>query len=159
MRSSRGSGARFVGMLVVLAGLSIWLAAGASAKFGLRLWVSTSQPRVGQAVSARILTGPLGGGACRMRLLAVAPGVGRQRALDAFIGGGYVVMGPTGPSFHRVRASRRLGFLARMRRTGPTRWRATLEFPRAGRWQLVVPNWCAPGYATPPPAIRLVTVH
>jgi hypothetical protein len=34
-----------------------------------------------------------------------------------------------------------------------------VSFPRRGRWQLIVPNWCAPGYASPLPAVRVVTVR
>jgi hypothetical protein len=150
---------RFVAMLVVVAGLSSWLALSASAKFGLRLSVSESQPQIGQPVSVLIRTGPLGSEVCRMRLVAVAPGVNRYRALDAFINGGYSVMGPSGFSFHRLRATRRLGFLVHAWRSSPTSWRATVKFPRRGGWQLIVPNWCAPGYASPPPAVRIVTVR
>jgi hypothetical protein len=139
--------------------LSLWLALGASAKFGLQLSVSRAQAHIGQPVSVLIRTGPVGAGACRMRLVAVAPGINRYHALDAFIDGGYSVMGPSGPSFHRLRATPRLGFLARTRRTSATSWRATVKFPRRGRWQLIVPNWCAPGYASPLPAVRVITVR
>jgi hypothetical protein len=156
---SRGSGVRFAILLTMLVGLSLWLALGAAAKFGLRLSVSQSQPHTGQPVSVLIRTGPVGTEACRMRLLAVAPGVNRYHALDAFILGGYTVGGPFGSTFHPLRATRRLGFLAHTRRTSPTSWRATVSFPRRGRWQLIVPNWCAPGYASPLPAVRVVTVR
>lgn len=146
-------------LVAVVLGLSLWLAGGAAAKFGMRLLLSESHPHVGQPVSVLIRSGPVGSGPCRMRLVAVAPGINRYRALDAFINGGYGVMGPSGPSFHRLRATRRLGFLVRMHRSSPTTWRRTLKFPRRGRWQLIVPNWCAPGYATPLPAIRTVKVR
>ncbi|HKO26387.1 MAG TPA: hypothetical protein VJU80_02940 [Solirubrobacteraceae bacterium] len=159
MLVSRGSGVRFATLLAILVGLSLWLALGAAAKFGLRLSVSQSHPHVGQPVSVLIRTGPVGTGACRMRLVAVAPGINRYHALDALINGGYTVMGPSGPSFHHLRATRRLGFLAHTRRSSPTTWRATVKFPRRGRWQLIVPNWCAPGYASPLPAVRVITVR
>lgn len=159
MLVSRGSSLRFAIAFAILLGLSLWFALGAAAKDGLRLSVSQSQPHIGQRVSTVIRTGSVSTGACRMRLVAVAPGVNRYRALDAFINGGYSVMGPSGFSFHRLRATPRLGFLAHMRRSSPTSWRATLTFPRRGRWQLIVPNWCAPGYASPPPAVRIVTVR
>ena len=94
-----------------------------------------------------------------MRLVAVAPGIDRYHALDAFINGGYSVMGPSGSSTHHLRATSRLGFLARLRRTGPTKWTTTVKFPRPGNWRLIVPNWCAPGYASPLPADRKVTVQ
>ena len=38
------------------------------------------------------------------------------------------------------------------------RWAANVRFPRPGSWRLVVPNWGAPGYAIPPPVIRVVRV-
>jgi hypothetical protein len=83
MLVSRGSGVRFAILSAILAGLTLWLAVGAAAKFGVRLSVSPSQPRIGQPVSVLIRTGPIGTGACRMRLLAVAPGIDRYHALDA----------------------------------------------------------------------------
>ena len=159
MLVSRRRGVRFAALSAIALGPSLWLALGAAAKDGLRLSVSQSQPHIGQPVSAVIRTGPVGTGPCRMRLVAVAPGVNRYRALDAFIDGGYSVMGPSGFSFHRIRATWRLGFLAHTRRSSPTTWRATVTFPRRGRWQLIVPNWCARGYASPPPAVRIVTVR
>lgn len=155
---SHGSGVRCAVLSTVLVGLSLWLAVGAAAKYGLRLSVSQSHPHTGDPVSVLIRTGPVGTGACRMRLVAVAPEVDRYHALDAFIIGGYSVDGPFGSTFHPLRATPRLGFLAHTRRTSPTSWRATVKFPRRGRWQLIVPNWCAPGYATPLPAVRAITV-
>src|SRR5437660_3003190 len=73
--------------------------------------------------------------------------------------GGYAGNWPFGTTVHRLRATPRLGFLAHMRRSSGTSWRATVEFPRAGNWQLIVPNWCAPGYASPLPAVRVLTVR
>jgi hypothetical protein len=150
---------RFLAMLAVVAALSSWLALSASAKFGLRLSVSESQPQVGQPVSVVIRTGPVGSGVCRMRLVAVAPGINREHALDALVLGGYAVNGPFGTTVHRLRATPRLGFLAQMRRSSATSWRSTVRFPRVGNWQLIVPNWCAPGYASPLPAVRVITVQ
>jgi hypothetical protein len=158
MRESRRSGMRFVTLLAVLVALSLWLALDAAAKFRVLLSISPSHPRVGQVVTVEVRTGPVGSGACRMRLLAVAPGIGRDRALDAVINGGYAVMGAQGLSFHRVQRTARLGFLARMRRSSATRWQTAITFPRSGRWQLIIPNWCAPGYASPLPADRTITV-
>jgi hypothetical protein len=95
-----------------------------------------------------------------MRLLAVAPGVSKSKALAAFIGGGISIIGPSGPSFRKIRPTPRMGFLVGMVRTGPTTWRRTIRFPRAGRWRLVVPNWCAPGYVLgTSPVDRAVTVR
>src|SRR5437879_3472918 len=103
---------RFVAMLALVAGLSLLPALEAAAKFGLQLSVSPSQAHIGQPVSVLIRTRPVGRGACRMRLVAVAPGISRYHALDAFIIGGYAVNGPFGSTFHRLRATPRLGFLA-----------------------------------------------
>jgi hypothetical protein len=83
----------------------------------------------------------------------------RYHALDAFIIGGYSVNGPFGSTFHRLRATPRLGFLALMQRATPTEWRTTVKLPRPGNWRLIVPNWCAPGVASPLPADRTVTVR
>jgi hypothetical protein len=33
------------------------------------------------------------------------------------------------------------------------------RFPSLGRWELMVPNWGAPGYAIPPPVIRALRVR
>jgi hypothetical protein len=159
MLVSRGSSVRFAIALALLLGLAAWFALGAAAKFELRLSVSQTRPHVGQPISVVIRTGPVGAGTCRMRLVAVAPGVDRYHALDAFILGGYTVGGPFGSTFHRLRPTPRLGFLAHLRRSSLTSWRAAVKFPRRGRWQLIVPNWCAPGYASPLPAVRIVTVR
>jgi len=94
-----------------------------------------------------------------MRLVAIAPGVDREKALDAFINGGYGVQATTGPSFHRLRPTSRLGFLLHPHRSSASTWTATATFPRRGRWQVVVPNWCAEGYASPLPALRIVRVQ
>jgi hypothetical protein len=146
-------------MLALVAGLSSWLALGAAAKFGVRLLLSPSQPRVGQAVSILIRTGPVGTGSCRMQFLAVAPGINRFKALDPLLSGAYAVGGPQGSSVHRLRTTSRFGFRQRMQRSTPTEWKATVKFPRAGEWHLIVPNWCAPGWASPLPADRKVTVR
>lgn len=150
---------RFVAMLALAAGLSSWLAPGAAAKFGVRLLVSPSQPRVGRPVSILIRTGPVGAELCRMQLLAVAPGIDRFKALDPLLSGGYAVGGPQGSSFHRLRTTSRFGFRQRMQRSGPAEWNATVRFPRAGDWHVIVPNWCAPGWASPLPADRKITVR
>ena len=94
-----------------------------------------------------------------MRLVAVAPGINRYHALDVLISGGYTVGGPFGSTFHHVRATPRFGFLAHVRRSSGTSWRATVKFTGRGRWQLIVPNWCAPGIASPLPAVRVITVR
>jgi hypothetical protein len=96
---------------------------------------------------------------CDMKLLAIAPGVGKYKALDAFLVGGYTVNGPQGNTFHSTRPTRAMGFLRSMTRVGPKKWRATIRFPNTGNWRLIVPNRCAPGYAATPPVDRVVTVR
>jgi hypothetical protein len=50
-------------------------------------------------------------------------------------------------------------FDVRLRRTGPKTYKASVHFPRGGRWRLIVPNWGAPGAAVPPPVDRAVRVR
>jgi hypothetical protein len=82
-----------------------------------------------------------------MRLIAVAPGIGLSTAVRGFVGGTVDV------------PLRRLGFEPTVVRTSPKSWRTTIRFPRPGRWRLVVPNECAPGWMSPWPALRSVLVR
>lgn len=50
-------------------------------------------------------------------------------------------------------------FEVRLRRIGPRAFKATVRFPRGGRWRLIVPNWGAPGSAHPPPVDRTMKVQ
>jgi hypothetical protein len=50
-------------------------------------------------------------------------------------------------------------FEPRLQRTGPKTYTATFRFPRGGTWRLIVPNWGAPGSASPPPVDRKVRVR
>jgi hypothetical protein len=85
-------------------------------------------------------------GPCRrMRMVVVAPGVSVRRALRALEGG--AEPRPIG----RWGAFR----LASLRSVGELRWTGRLRPNRPGRWMLVVPNWCAAGYALPDGAERL----
>jgi hypothetical protein len=150
------SSVRFASILGVIA---LCLAPAAAAKFRVSLSVSTTHPRVGQTVEVVIRTGEPTTRGCRMRLAAIAPGANRQTALDALVNGGTTTMATTGPMFHRVRATPKLGFVATTLRTSAVAWQADVRFPRPGAWQLVVPNWCAPGYASPLPAVRVLVVR
>jgi hypothetical protein len=47
----------------------------------------------------------------------------------------------------------------RLRRIAPRAFRATVRFPRGGRWRLIVPNWNAHGSTSPRPAERTVRVQ
>lgn len=82
-----------------------------------------------------------------MLLAAVAPG----RSM-------FDVMGTLMGSRVAHAAIPRDGFGIELERVAPHRWRAYVQFPRAGRWQLVVPNWGAVGYAIPPPLVRQLSV-
>ncbi len=80
-----------------------------------------------------------------MRVVVVAPGVSVRRALRSLEGGV---------------ASRRIGRwdafrLASLRSVGELSWTGRLRPNRAGRWTLVVPNWCAAGYVLPEGVRRL----
>jgi hypothetical protein len=109
VRSRCRSGMRGVALVAVV--VALVTAEAADAKFDVSLQVVPHTPRVGEPVRVVIRAPEARGANCRMRLVAVAPGVNRYHALDAFINGGYGVMGPTGQSFHRLRATPRLGFL------------------------------------------------
>jgi hypothetical protein len=150
---------RFAAFLAAVAGLGFWLAPGALAKFSMLLSLSSSKPQVGRPVHVLIRTGPVGSGVCQMRLIAIAPGAAWQRALDALVNGGMGVMGTNGTTFVRLRVTPKLGLRIPAHRANSTAWRATVRFPRTGKWELIVPNWCAPGWATPLPATRFVTVR
>jgi hypothetical protein len=50
-------------------------------------------------------------------------------------------------------------FEPRLRRVGPRTLTATVRFPHGGRWRLIVPNWGAPGSASPPPVDKAVNVR
>jgi hypothetical protein len=143
-----------------MVGVALVLASGASAKFGMSLSLSGATPRVHEPVRATILAETRVGTRCDMRLVAVPPGVGTYESLAALESRqAHWVDGPNGPVVRYVPLEPRFGFLARIVRTGPKTWRATMRFPRRGTWRLVIPNWCAPGYATPPPVARSVVVR
>jgi hypothetical protein len=129
----------------------------AGAKFGLSLRLSERTPQARDRVRVT-LEADAHQGACRMRLVAVAPHVDRDLALEALVNGSAAVFRPDG-SLRRVAPSPRLGFLVPLRRTGAGTWHGELRFPRAGAWHLVVPNWCAPGIASPRPLDRALTVR
>ena len=138
--------------------MALCIVPAASAKFDITLSLSQHHPRVRETVRVVARSDEPAEPGCRMRLLAVAPGISKFTALDAFIGGGYGVIGPQGPAFHPLPPTRRMGFLLPMTRVGHKTWRSVVRFPSSGRWTLIVPNWCAPGYTYPSPADRVVTV-
>jgi hypothetical protein len=135
-----------VRVVVAAVTIALLLAAPASAKFDLSLRLSNDEPSVGERIRVE-LRADAHVGQCRMKLVGVAPGADPYRAVEAFVNGG------------STRPSARLGFLFVTTRTGPGTWQARVRFRRAGRWHLIVPNWCAPGIASPRPVDRVVTVR
>ena len=131
-----------LGVLVVLTALVA--APVADAKFGIRLALSEGEPAVGQPVDVTLLIErPLAAGQ-KLRLIAVPPRVDVYTALSSLVGS-------------RGAGPRRGAFEVPLTGSAAV-WRGQVRFPRAGRWRLVVPNWGAPGYAIPPPVVRLVPV-
>ena len=123
--------------VLLAAGLAaaLALAPGAAAKYRITLTLTTEQPRVGQLVLVSLRTDVPADQAGTLRLVAVPPGMSIYAAL-------------------RTEERHRLPLV----RIGD-RWAANIRFSRPGRWRLVVPNWGAPGYAIPPPVVRVVRVR
>ena len=132
--------------LLVVAGAALVLASAATAKLDLSLHLTSAHPKVRQPVRVLLRSEEPTRGDCVMRVIAVAPGASASGTLNAFI------LGSEGAE--RVR-----GFMLDLRRVGPHRFVATLRFPSAGPWRLVVPNECAPGEMYPWPAVRSVAVR
>src|SRR5262245_38800311 len=155
-RPSAGCNA-LVRVAIVLALALLVVVPTASAKFDLSLRLSDDVPRAREPVQVALTADPHVG-PCRMKLVAVAPRVDRDRALEALVNGSATVYGPGG-GVRQIEASPRLGLLVHLTRADAGTWRGELRFPRAGAWHLVVPNWCAPGIASPRPLDRRVTVR
>ncbi len=150
---------RVLGTVVVVA-IALCVVSAASAKPGLSLSLALSKnaPKAHESVLA-VVKSDFAPGRCDMKLLAVAPGVSRFRALDAFISGGVGIWGATGYFVRKLRPTPRMGFLVSLKQVRPKTWRTTIRFPRAGSWRLLVPNECGPGYMYPTPIDRVVTVR
>jgi hypothetical protein len=131
-RVARRRGVRRIALAVLVAALVA--VPVAEAKFRIRMVLSDGHPSVGQAVDVKLHTDPVLDRGHSLRLLAIPPRVGLYGAL--------------------AEESR---YAVRVRREGRG-WRATVRFRRPGNWRLVVPNWGAPGYAIPPPIVRVVPV-
>jgi hypothetical protein len=118
--------------LVLVALAASVSATPAEAKFRISLTVEPAQPWMKQPARVVVRTGitlPQNHG---LRLHVVGPGRARY---DTAV------------------------FYFRLRRVGPRAFKATVRFPRGGRWRLIVPNWGAPGSAYPPPIDHAVTVR
>ena len=131
----------------------------ATAKFGISLSLSQAQPRVNVPVRAELRADDSVRGRCAMSLIAVDPRSNVTKALDAFVNGSVTIIGTSSVTIRNIRSYPRIGFVVLMKRSGPRTWRAQIRFPRSGRWHLIVPNWCAPGYAAPLPIDRIVRVR
>jgi hypothetical protein len=137
----RSAGA--LGCLAILAPLAF----GKGVDLSLR--ADDRSPNVGQQVTINLKAqlDPEITQACdQMRVVVVAPGVSVRRALRSLEGG---------------KQSRRIGHwdafrLESLRPIGELRWGGRLRPNKAGRWTLVVPNWCgAGGYVLPEGVTRL----
>jgi hypothetical protein len=121
---------------------------GALAKYRLTMALGDSTPHVGSRVTVVVHTERALPADDFIRLIAVAPGKGW-----------YDVVGTvTGDSSLARAQIPRDGFEVRLVRVAAKRWRAFVQFPRPGRWRLVVPNETKVGFMIPPPLMRWVRV-
>jgi hypothetical protein len=125
-------------LVICLAAIAV---PSASAKGRLTVAVGNSAPHVGRPFTVSIRTGWVVPPNDWLRLIAVAPGK------DWFD----VVGRVTGDSTTARAVLPRDGFEVGVVRVAPTRWRAIVRLPRAGRWRLVVPNGTHLGFMVPPP--------
>ena len=133
-----------------IAALCLAVLAPAAAGKGLDLSLRSDHrsPSVGQQVDITLRGAAEHAGmqSCSgMRVVVVAPGVSVKRALRSLEGG------PGSRRIGRWDAFR----LGSLRSVGELRWTGTLRPNRAGRWTLIVPNWCAPGFVLPQGVTRL----
>jgi hypothetical protein len=136
--------------LVVLA-IALLFAPAAAAKGKMSLALGDPSPATTQRVTVALQMETTVGPNAHVFVIAVAPGRNMYDLMSK-------LTQPPSPVNESVRIPRD-GFGVDLKQTGPHRWRAFVRFPRAGTWQLVVPNWGgAPGYAMPPPIVRRVVV-
>jgi hypothetical protein len=121
----------------------------AAAKFKLTLVLGKGSPAAGQAFTVSLRTEIELPPEHDLMLVAVAPGRSRSNVIGTV----------TGASSLADASIPRDGFAIELTRVRPDRWRGIARLPRKGKWQLVVPNWVANGYAIPPPLIRVVVVR
>jgi hypothetical protein len=131
-------------LVAAAAVFTLGIAPGAEAKFRIVLTLSAEVPAVATPVHISLRTDTTLPADHSLRLVAVAPGVEMYTAIKSLL----IDPNPGNAS----------GLHVWLARTGPKTWKATLSFPRAGRWLVVVPNWGPVGYALPPPVIRPVKV-
>jgi hypothetical protein len=143
LRCSSGVTARACALTVVT--FALVAVPGAVAKFRMSVSLSPTVPTAEQPVEIVLRTDTTLPPDHRLRLVAVAPGVGMYTAIRAAL-----------RDAHPVRWH---GLHAWLERAGPREWRTTLRFHGPGRWLLVVPNFGPVGYALPPPFVRGVAVR
>ena len=135
-----------VALALLFLGTLAPLAAGKGIEFSLR--ADPASPRVGEQVTIS-LTGTkeewVVGPCKRMRVDVIAPGVPVRRALRSLEGGVESKRIGTWGAFR----------LASLRSVGELRWTGKLRPNVAGRWTLIVPNFCARGYVLPEGVARL----
>jgi len=140
-----------VRLLIVALCVATIAAPAAFAKGRITVSVADRTPRVGQPFAVELHTGWVVPAYDWLRLIAVAPG-----------NDWYDVVGTVTGDSSRAHANiPHDGFEITLKRTAPTRWRALVRLPRAGRWRLVVPNGTHAGFMVPPPAAWMpwVEVH
>jgi hypothetical protein len=137
--------------LALVAALAVLVVPAASAKGRIAIRISDTTPRVGRPFTVDVTAGWRVPPNDWLRLIAVAPG---KNWFD-------VVGRVTGDSSSAHASIPHDGFEIRMRRLGPSHWRAVVRLPRPGRWRLVVPNGTHVGFMLPPPAqwMPWVRVH
>lgn len=123
---------RFLTALVILAAVGLMTGAAVEAKFSISLGHQPTRPVAGQPLRMVIRTSIVLPRKHGLRLAAVGPW------RDAF-----------GQTFFDVQ----------LVRAGPHTFTATIRFPYAGRWRLIVPNWGGTGSAAPAPLDRYVRVR
>jgi hypothetical protein len=133
-----------VAALVVLA---LCVVPAASAKFKLGLTVDDVTPAVGQPLTAVLRAGVALD--YDLKLIVVAPG----KSWYDVVG---VVTGDSKIAKANIPVD---GFEVPVTRISPSRWRAIVRFPRAGRWRLIIPNGAPEGFMIPPPVMRTIVVR
>lgn len=115
----------------------------ALAKLPITIRAADTTPAVGRPVAVTLRAGEKLD--WNLRLIAVAPGANIFRTVATI----------TGDTRRPDPAVARHGFEIPVHRQAADRWRATVTFPRPGRWRVVVPNVAPEGVLLPAGAARL----
>jgi hypothetical protein len=138
-------------LALVIAVMTLIIVPAASAKGQIRVRVGDSTPAVGQAFTVYVHAEYRVPANDWLRLIAVAPGKSWYDVVGRVTGDSQIARADIPHD----------GFEIKMRRLGPSDWRATVRLPRPGRWRLVVPNGTHVGFMLPPPSAWMpwVRVH